>query len=647
MQRRKIRILILILFLNLPACLIHMLAQAGPDVSSLSAAMKKEAYSVIRNYSAVFSCLSQKDGIYKETVVITVLSAEGKEMANFNCYGDDFRELKSFSGELYNENGSLLRKIKRSDLKYSEFSSGLASDDKYYFYECSSPSYPYTVKYEYEVKYKQGIIGFPVFAPQKGFNQSVEKASYCLELPAGMDFKTKSFGVPDAPEKQTVKNKTAYTWRISGIAAIERELFGPSLRSLLPHMYLKPVRFVYGGYAGDQSDWNSFGKWQCELLRDRDVLPDAVKQEIIRLTGAARSEKEKIRILYDYLAETTRYVSIQLGIGGLQPIEASVVARDHFGDCKGLSNYMKAMLKALGIPSWYAVISTDNANLMHDFASAQQMNHVILGVPLEEETLWLECTNPQLPFGYVHRRIAGHESLLIKDDGGEIVRLPVYPDSSKREIYRADVTIDDNGNASVKATCESFLDRYENRVGYLRKSPREQVDYLRSGLQLTEATVSNPVWNEHRNTCPSVEVAYDIVSGQYGSRTGSRLFIPVNIFRRGFGNLTAKMRVHDVCVDYGFVDSDTIRIRIPEKYEVEALPYPVTIDTAFGRFTSVVEVKDREILITQHLYVPSGRFAAETYASFVSFCNMVSSAYREKIILRKEEQEGMITKKGG
>ena len=85
---------------------------------------------------------------------------------------------------------------------------------------------------------------------------------------------------------------------------------------------------------------------------------------------------------------------------------------------------MRAMLTELGIPSTYTVISTTSRRLLADFASANQNNHVILQVPLPNDTLWIECTNPTLPLGYVHHSIAGHDALLIGPDGGTLYRLP-------------------------------------------------------------------------------------------------------------------------------------------------------------------------------------------------------------------------------
>ena len=47
--------------------------------------------------------------------------------------------------------------------------------------------------------------------------------------------------------------------------------------------------------------------------------------------------REKIRVLYRYLQQNHRYISVQVGIGGMQPISASAVYTNGYGDCKGLS----------------------------------------------------------------------------------------------------------------------------------------------------------------------------------------------------------------------------------------------------------------------------------------------------------------------
>ena len=47
-----------------------------------------------------------------------------------------------------------------------------------------------------------------------------------------------------------------------------------------------------------------------------------MKAEILKLIEGASTNLEKIEILYRYLQENTRYVSVQLGIGGWQTFDA-------------------------------------------------------------------------------------------------------------------------------------------------------------------------------------------------------------------------------------------------------------------------------------------------------------------------------------
>lgn len=124
------------------------------------------------------------------------------------------------------------------------------------------------------------------------------------------------------------------------------------------------------------------------LLKIAMYLPSLAREKIKELVKDATNDREKVKILYDYLGQSTRYVSIQLGIGGYQPLFASEVFKTGFGDCKALSNYLKAMLSVVGIPSYYAGIKADGTEkrLYPDFPNFNQMNHVILQVPLAADT---------------------------------------------------------------------------------------------------------------------------------------------------------------------------------------------------------------------------------------------------------------------
>jgi len=327
-------------------------ANNRPDlaVSSIPDSLKINSYAVVRFANTSFEYKSETNGIEKHSIAITVLEKKGKELADFRFPGDKFRELKSFSGTLYDAKGNFLRKFKLSDVGSTEYSSQLASDARHYYFDSETPSFPFTFLYEYEVSWKNGILIFPSFFPQNDYNLAVEKANYLLILPKTVEFIHKAMNIAAEPNKKINKEIISYEWKIEHLCALEPEDFEPDIITFAPLMLIRPNRFVYDNVAGSISDWESMGKWEYGLINNRDVLPDIFKSKIVELTANAKSDREKVKILYDYLGQTTRYVSIQLGIGGYQPMLASEVCKTGFGDCKALSNYMKAMLSVVGIP---------------------------------------------------------------------------------------------------------------------------------------------------------------------------------------------------------------------------------------------------------------------------------------------------------
>lgn len=604
---------------------------------SIPDSLKNNAYSVIRLYEQEFNYLSDVSGTQKETLIITILDPKGKGAANFNCSCDKFRSLKKFRGEIYDANGNLVRKIKQSELTYSEYFEGLASDQNQYFYEYDPSGYPFTIKYEWEIKHQNGLIGLPVFLPQRSDNQSVEKAIYKLYAPESTDFIYKAINMSVTPEKKSDKNGSYKEWTSINKKALEDEPFIESWIHWIPRLYIVPRLFSYDGTQGDMSNWNSFGKWQYSLLDKRDLLPDATKQKLAELTKDCKTDREKVKAIYDYLAKTTRYVSIQLGIGGLQPTSATEVAKMGFSDCKGLSNYAKAMLKEVGIASNYTVISTQQKKLLADFASANQMNHVILQVPLAKDTVWLECTAPEIPFGYIHSNIAGNDALVVTENGGVFCKLPEYSDEKNKESHNATIIINEDGKATANVTQTSHLMQYEEIFGFAKLAPNKQIDLLRENISLPEALINNISYIENKSAEPSIAIKYNFACEKFGSKTGNRMFVPINVLRQELSRVSNKKRKEPISIKYGYMDSDTITIEVPANYAIESIPSTQDISNNFTKFSSKISKDGNKITIIHHLLMHKGKYDAKLYPDFIAFRKEISNTYKSSIVLKKKE----------
>ena len=332
---------------------------------------------------------------------------------------------------------------------------------------------------------------------------------------------------------------------------------------------------------------------------------------------------------------TPQYLAVLLGIGGQKPAPAANVCKSGFGDCKGLSNYMRAMLKVVGIPSNYVTISTTNRQLLKDFASVGQMNHVILQVPLQGDTLWLECTNPQLPMGYVHEDIAGHNAIEVSEAGGRLVQLPVYADSTNLMHSKIHIQLDLKGAADVSLLQDFHNWQYEHYIPLLKMDEKDRHKTLQRMIRVPQAEIGRM---DVREDGATITVDAEIKSQRYATTTGQRLFVPVCPIHNGYSTPPAlPNRQEDIYLESGYLDKDEITLTIPEGYEIEAMPKDQTVEQPFGTFSFTVKRDGSEVRIQNSLLMKSGTYDKSQYPQFIDFMKKISGIYSQKIVLKKQD----------
>ncbi|MBD8349726.1 DUF3857 domain-containing protein [Dysgonomonas sp. HGC4] len=606
-------------------------------VANIPDSLKKGAYVVVRENSEVFTQSDINHATYKVTKVVTILSKQGDDFAHFTLYGDKFRELTNFTGIIRDASGAVVKKIKKSDLRFSSVSDDALSTDKYIMaYQCDIPSYPCTVEYLYQEKWKNGILSYPVFSPYDGYFEAIEKSDLRIETPLNVEMRQRNnFG--GTLKKEVVGDKNIYTVSLQNRTAIAKEPLAANNREIFPVMMAAPADMCYDSFCGDMRNWNSYGLWVNGLLNERDKLSPELVAKLEGLVSGAKNVREKTQIIYDYLQKNTRYVSIQLGIGGYQPIDALTVSKMGFGDCKGLTNMMKAMLKSVGVESNYCVISMSEKDLYADFPNFYQLDHVILMVPQEEDSIWLECTSQILPFGYIHRKIAGHNAIIISSKGGKITRLPSYTDQENSKESVMEITVKEDGSAKGKIIFIEHLDGYEDVfVGFQSKDRERILRYINGNVRLPQMKVGELITSEDRSSFPSTRIETSFEASDFANRTGTRLFIPLcPLTKTNLNVFTASTRNWDIHIESGFSESDTITINIPDLYTLESLPKDIDINTPYGFYKAYIQQEDSKIIYIQNIDILSGRYKSSEYKEIKDFFTQITSGVKRNLVLKK------------
>ena len=611
----------------------------GYPVSAIPDSLKDGALAIVRYSSEHFVQQDDRNGTYKVVYVITILSEKGKSYSDLVIPEDNFRELKKFSGEVYNASGKVIKKIAEKDLSATAYSPELtlAHSGKMTYYQYHSPVYPYTVKYEYEMKFKNGIgvWAYPEFDPIPYYDVSLEQAVYTLQIPANRQLRYKAQGTDMQPVKKD-QSVNVYTLELSGFKVITYEKWAPKTE-LFPFVYLSPDAFCVADVCGSMTDWVTYGQWCAELLKGRNTLSQKTIDKVRELTKNAANQREKVKILYDYLQKTTRYVAIQLGIGGWQPMKAEEVAKTGFGDCKALTNYMKSLLEVVEIPSYYTVIGLERKRFFPDFPSFGQADHVILMVPIEGDTVYLECTSQHAPFGYIGS-LAGHDALAISADKIFFHTLPDYPPHTNEEINRIQIQVETDGTGHLTIHSTYKNEEYELLNYLLRNADIKERNTILSGLlHVHKADIIHFRKEETPDLPPRLDLYFTTKCEDFATQTGSRMFIPLNPSRTGLKDLLpGSTRKYDIVMDASIYQNDTVTIRIPEGYGIENLPKSVEIDSPYGYFKSDITEESGQLIYTQTLEIKKGRFPVAEFDEMKKFYNRIETLQSGKVGLKKD-----------
>lgn len=607
-------------------------------VSAIPAELKEGANAVVREDAMTCKVLSTDKVIVNVRMAVTVMNAKGKYYAKRSLGYDKHRKINSLRAIVYDANGEVIKKLKNNEIvdqsSYDGFS--LYSDNRLKHFDLTQGNYPYTIEYEYEMEYKTALF-IPGSFLYSGENVSVEKWTYQLAFKNDVTPRYKLHNIDRQPKKETNSDGlTSLTWEFENVKPIKTEPHGPPMEELLPYIEVAPSKFEFDGYKGDMSTWRDYGKWQILLNQGRDALPEETKSKIRAIVKEMDNDEAKIKALYEYLQSKTRYVSIQLGIGGMQPFEASVVDKTGYGDCKALSNYMVSMLKEVGIKGYYSYVegSTSPTSIDPNFPS-DPFNHIIVAVPLKQDTVWLECTSQTNPYGYLGEFTGDRQALMITEDGGKLVNTTRYKTENNTQIRNAEVIVDGEGNATAKVHTTYGGLQYEN--GGLDFVLNYQYEYQKKWVmemtKIPSFDVNSFTMSNQKNKIPSATVLLDLNLRRYASVNGKRMFITPNLMNR-FTGLPEKVenRKTDVWMPEGYIDIDTIKYTLPENIYPEFLPEPVKLKSRFGEYESHVVVEQGSVLYVRKLRMNKGRFAPETYAEYMDFYKGINKADNMKLV---------------
>ena len=524
------------------------------------------------------------------------------------------------------KNGLTVRKLKKSEIKTQSYINDISlyEDDFIKMFELKHNNYPYTIHYAVKITKSKFL---QITALSLLYERSlVKEGKVVVETTPNTPIKYKQQHMEE-PERQEKNGIIKYTWKYHYVPLQNIEINADYNTAEIPQLTIVPLHYKYGE-KGSWESWQTFGNWIFRLNKGRDILPESEKRKVMQLIAGISDNKEKAAILYRYLQQSTRYINVTIDIGGLQSYPAEYVCTNRYGDCKALSNYMLALLKYADIPAYYTLINSGrNYPEIDENFPFQAFNHAILTIPFDSDTIFLETTNKNIPFGYVPTSIQGKKALMISENNTRFITLPIKKAaevSCSRNIYVR--------NNSVQLNSTQRGGNYEDfnfLNAHLNKTITDK--YLRNNIlpigayQLTnyDFHITSP---DSAQIDLNAQLKMENVINKYDN----------NIIITPFAILLPKYeyptnRILGVQINIPTYYKDTIIYELGSG--ITKIPENIEINTPFGFYNLRFELASNKFIVYKTILLYAGKYNLNKYEEFYAFMQAIISNENKKLYL--------------
>lgn len=602
--------------------------------------LKHNSNAVVRKDQVRYEMSDQDKFEVQATWAITVFNKDGLEFLYPVVGYSPSVKVKKVEAVIYDRKGERVEKFRERDFHDISAVSGgtLYSESRRLYLDYTPVSYPFTMEFSYEVTTANTsgagmrfLMGYDISSERAEFEMIYAEG---LEPPRIREMHLEGLDL----QKEVTPGRVYYAAK--NIKAIKDEYMAPEFGKIAPQIEVAMNAFHHEGKDGYGANWEEIGAWMyADILSGRQEISEATKQEIRALTDGVDDVYEKSKIVYNYVQDQTRYISVQVGIGGIQPIAAIDVDEVKYGDCKGLTNYTIALLKEVGVEAYYVHVESGAGiyDFPEDFATLGAGDHVILAIPYNDDYIWSDCTSKIHPFGFLGDFTDNRNVLVITPEGGKLGHTAAYLDHANGLVTKADCHLTEDGalkgKVSLTATGIQY-DRYFSKWEMTRDEQDIKNWYSRFWSYLNGFTLNDYSYDNNKDEVVLKE-DLEVEVQSYMSQAGDQLLMHLNAFNRKIQlpdrYRNRKLPFH---IKRGFLDQDEYTYHLPEGYRLADLPASETIESEFGIYEVSCSLLDAQTVVYRRsLLLKSGAYPKDKYKDFRAFMKKVNSLDNAKVLL--------------
>ncbi len=489
------------------------------------------------------------------------------------------------------------------------------------------------------IEYETEIVENNKFIPGFSFiftipvDWIVWRARFSVEVPNSMPvkYKVERF-LKDSPLITALNKSKRYTWQADYTYVKGADEPGaPNYMRIGPYIVFSTIE-----------SWQKVNEWGLNLAQNQFNPDKAIEQQVNELIkGRKQDKKELIEPLFNFVSKNIRYAAIELGEASFKPYPATEVFQNAYGDCKGKSALLIAMLKYIGIPAYPALLITNNSGFILEDIPMINFNHMIVAIPDGKGYIFLDPTAELVPFGRVPFSQQGCNAFIIKKDKKEeFVKIPLDSPENNKISRQCRLVLNRDFSAEAK---ESYvyagqLD-WPNRV-LIKDTPLEQYkqvfeEVARSvftSFKLHDFSVSD--YNDFK-------IPFSLTSNytvnNYARESGKLYSFAAPVTEPLLYSMFSKMpRQTPLNLGFAFVKEEDILITIPVGYKIKSLPKPLVLGGDLAAYIKEIRGAKNKISVYTKWVLKTNEIPVSKYGSFKSMIDKIRKSNEEDVVLEEK-----------
>ena len=458
-------------------------------------------------------------------------------------------------------------------------------------------------------------------APQRRFRFTVAVAE-----PFRAEFALHHCDLP--PDESLEKGYHVFRWDLCDLPGIEMDPWVPPLRDCAPWIDLTTL-----------SDWRSIADYYHRELDPGETAPVEVRRLARELTCDVASDRDKLLKVYRYAARDVRYGRHPKDVEIETPRQSARMLEDLRGDCKDKSALMVSLLRELGLPAEIALVQT-RANGETPSLPAPWFDHALVRSELDGSALWIDAAAGPYTFGRIPGNDCGVEALLL-DGLYTRVDIPETTVDQQQVVRVCRGELDDNGTYRFDA---EVTVRGDEAAG-LRSLLLDRIDEHRIRMlgqmiaaDLTGADVSDIRIDALDDLSRDVQYRYVMAIRRWGRcvRDLWLLRIPWSHGIETTGPVSAGSRVQPLAAPGVLAVDDRHEIDIPPGFAGYGLPYTVTADSPWGRYSCSIVSEASRLICHRRIEHQGGIVPPEKFLEFKQFWETCARSDAADVVLMKQ-----------